>query len=238
MQPSVVVVPVHEPSRQLLGLLRELRQVAPGVEVVVVDDGSGPAAAPVLDEAVRLGAVVRRLGVNRGKGVALKEAFRYVRSTYPGRAVVCADADGQHRAPDVLRLAERVRPTRTVVLGVRRFEGDVPLRSRIGNRLTGLLFRAATGHRVQDTQTGLRAFAYPLLDWLTGVPGDRFDYEMNVLLQACRTGRPIDQVVVPTRYVRDNASSHFGVLADSARVWWPLLRATVGRWVGPRRPGT
>jgi len=47
-----------------------------------------------------------------------------------------------------------------IVLGVRSFNGDdVPLRSRVGNRASALLVRAATGRALADTQTGLRGFA-------------------------------------------------------------------------------
>ena len=87
-----------------------------------------------------------------------------------------------------------------------------------------MLFRAATGRGVQDTQTGLRAYPADLLGWLLSVPGERFEYEMNVLLQATRTGHPIDEVVIATTYLDDNASSHFGVVSDSVRIYWPLVR--------------
>jgi hypothetical protein len=48
-----------------------------------------------------------------------------------------------------------------------------------------------------------------------------------VLLEATRTGRRIDQVVIATTYLEDNASSHFAPLADSARIYWPLVRHVV-----------
>ncbi|MGI5185773.1 hypothetical protein ACQEVZ_56965 [Dactylosporangium sp. CA-152071] len=66
--------------------------------------------------------------------------------------MVCADADGQHRVEDVLRVAAHVRRTRRTTLGVRWFTGPVPLRSRVGNALTRVCFAAVTGSRVQDTQ--------------------------------------------------------------------------------------
>lgn len=220
----IVLVPAYQPGDPLLGFLTELRAAAPDVHVVVVDDGSAPAAAPVLAAVAELGCTLLRHPVNRGKGAALKTGFRHVAEAFPGQEVVCADADGQHSVPDVLRVAEHVRRTDHLVLGVRRFAGRVPLRSRVGNTVTQVLFRAATGRGVQDTQTGLRAYPADLLDWLLAVPGERFEYEMNVLLQAARTGHPIDEVVIATTYLDDNASSHFAVLSDSVRIYWPLVR--------------
>lgn len=156
--------------------------------------------------------------------MALKTGFRHIARAYPGDPVVCADPDGQHRVADVVHVADRLRSTGRTVLGVRRFDGAVPLRSRVGNAVTRLLFRAATGQPVRDTQTGLRAYPGHLLAWLQTVPGERFEYEMNLLLYAARAGHPTDEVVIATTYVDDNASSHFSSLSDSVRIYRPLLR--------------
>ena len=220
----IVLLPVYRPSHRLPALVSALRDAAPGCRVVVVDDGSGPSAATVLDEAGRLGCDVRRHPANRGKGAALRTGFRHVARAYPGRDVVSADADGQHGVPDILRVADRVAVTAHLVLGVRRFTGRVPLRRRFGNSLTRLLFRAATGRLVEDTQTGLRGYPHALFGWLDTVPGDRFEYEMNVLIEAARAGRPIEQVRVATTYV-DGGGSHFGSVTDSARIYRSLLLA-------------
>jgi glycosyltransferase involved in cell wall biosynthesis len=223
----ILVAPVYRPGQRLVALVVELRDAAPDLRVVVVDDGSPAAAEPVLAAAADVGCTVLRHGTNRGKGAALKTGLRHIAELHPGEHTVCADADGQHSVLDILRVAEHTRSTGRMALGVRGFEGDVPLRSRFGNAVTRLLFRAATGRDVRDTQTGLRAYPADRLDWLLSVPGERFEYEMNVLLHAARAGYPIDEIPVATTYVDDNASSHFGSLADSARVYRPLLRAAI-----------
>jgi glycosyltransferase involved in cell wall biosynthesis len=220
----IIVLPVYEPGHGLVTTVKALQDATPGTPLLVVDDGSGPASGQVLREAEELGCTVLRHGTNRGKGAALKTAFRHVAATCPGHAVVCADPDGQHHVTDILRVAEHVEVSGRMVLGVRRFEGRVPLRSRFGNTVTRLLFRAATGCPVQDTQTGLRGYTANLLDWLCGIPGERFEYEMNVLLHAARAGRPIAETVITTTYLGDNGTSHFGSVADSVRVYRPLLR--------------
>jgi glycosyltransferase involved in cell wall biosynthesis len=223
-KPMIALAPVYQPGQRLLSFVTDLRDAAPGIRVVVVDDGSGPSCAPVLDAARDVGCTLLRHDTNRGKGVALKTGFRHVAQVHPGHPVVCADADGQHSVADVLRVADQVQVTDRMVLGVRKFEGAVPLRSRFGNTLTRLLFRAATGRTVQDTQTGLRAYPAALLDWLQSVPGERFEYEMNILLHAARAGHPIDQTVIATTYGRDAAPSHFDSWTDSARVYGALLQ--------------
>ena len=234
----IVLLPVFQPGRRLPALVTELRAAAPDLPIVVIDDGSDdPASSDALRAARDLGCTVLRHRTNRGKGVALRTGFRFVVREYPGRGVVCADADGQHRTEDILRVTARVRATGRMVLGVRRFQGRVPLRSRAGNAITRLVFRAVTGCSVRDTQTGLRAYPADLLTWLLGVPGDHFDYEMAVLLEATRVGHPIEQTTVATTYVADSGSSHFGAVTDSLRIYWPLVRFVISPGTACRRSG-
>ena len=58
-----------------------------------------------------------------------------------------------------------------LVLGSRKLEGKVPLRSRLGNSLTRLVYRLATRSAVYDTQTGLRAYSDKLIDRLIEIEG-------------------------------------------------------------------
>ena len=224
----IVLVPAYEPDRRLLELLADL----PHHQVVVVDDGSGAAYAPVFDDAAAVGADLVRLEANRGKGAALKAGFEHIRHRWPGHDVVCVDSDGQHRPADVERVAGRLADTGRIVLGTRRFTGPAPARSRIGNAITRLAFLAATGRTVTDTQTGLRGFPAHLLPWLSAVPGQRYEYELNQLLHAVRDGHRVDQVEIETVYLDDNASSHFRPLVDSARVYAQLLAFSASSLVG------
>lgn len=212
----VLLVPVYEPGARLSRLIDDVRVADPSCPIVLVDDGS---STPV----DRPGCTVLRHEVNRGKGAALRTGFAHIAAAHPGESVVCADGDGQHSVEDILRIAARVRETGHVVLGVRRVR-RMPPRSRVGNAITRELFRAATGQWVRDTQTGLRGYPSELLSWLGEVPGERFEYEMNVLLAATRAGHPIEQVEIATTYLNGNASSHFGSVRDAARIYRALLR--------------
>ncbi|MDO5285577.1 MAG: glycosyltransferase family 2 protein [Actinomycetia bacterium] len=217
----IVLIPSYEPDHRLVRLLTELRQELPQAEVLVVDDGSGPRYRPVVAEAAAAGATVIAHDRNRGKGAALKTGLRWVTEHAPGSDVVCADSDGQHRPYDVARVAAAVRPG-TMVLGGRRFTGRVPLRSRFGNTVTRHLFRLVTGTDVYDTQTGLRGYPYPLLEWLLRVPGERFEYELSALLAARGAGVEIVEVEIETVYEARH-SSHFRTVSDSWRVYAPML---------------
>lgn len=219
----IVLIPSYEPDGRLIDLVDALRADAPGACVVLVDDGSGPLYADVFEQARRRGCTVLTHVANRGKGAALKTGFQHASRHLPGHSVVCADADGQHRPADVLRVAAAVEISGSTVLGARRFTGSVPARSRIGNTITSALFRIATRRRLLDTQTGLRGYPAGELPWLQSVAGDRFEYELNLLLQAVRTHRSVQQVEIETIYLDANAASHFRPLVDSARIYLPLL---------------
>ncbi|MGY1840647.1 MULTISPECIES: glycosyltransferase [unclassified Modestobacter] len=219
----IVLIPAYQSDGRLPDVVASLLSAAPGIRLVVVDDGSGPRHAHQFDVVRTMGCQVLEHAVNRGKGAALRTGFAFVARNWPGEDVVCADSDGQHRAVDVLRVADRVRSRDAVVLGARRFTGVVPARSRVGNAAPRVLFRLATGRRLQDTQTGLRGHPATMLPWLLSVAGDRFEYELVVLLQAARRGLPIEEIEIATIYFEGNASSHFRPLVDSLRVYAPLL---------------
>lgn len=106
--------------------------------------------------------------------------------------VVTADADGQHAPEDVLHVASACAASGTVALGVHRFGAGVPLRSRIGNLASALVFRAATGWALSDTQTGLRAFP---ARYEVGNPTSHF----HPVRDSLRIWRPILAALPPLR---------------------------------------
>jgi putative flippase GtrA len=221
----IILIPAYEPDEQLIHLIRSVFAAEPCLTVVVVDDGSGPDYRSVFDDAARLGCSVLSYARNRGKGYALKTGFGFIADTFPGQDVVCADSDGQHRVEDILRIAELVSGTSAaMVLGTRNFSGNVPARSRFGNTATRWLFRLATGERIADTQTGLRGYPAALLPWLQSVRGERYEYELNLLLEAKQAGYALRTLDIATVYLNHNAGSHFRPLADSVRIYAPLLK--------------
>lgn len=225
----IILIPAYEPDRQLPDLIRSIRDAEPWATVVVVDDGSGPAYRDVFDGVKALGCHVVGYATNRGKGFALKTGFGFIADHLPGRNVVCADSDGQHTIVDILKVAAAVPRTQhagspAMVLGTRSFTGNVPARSRFGNNATRLLFTLATGQRIPDTQTGLRGYPASMLPWLRSVHGERYEYELNLLLEAKQAGYAITSVDIATVYLDHNSGSHFRPVADSARIYAPLLK--------------
>jgi glycosyltransferase involved in cell wall biosynthesis len=221
-----VLIPARRLEPALAPLVDALLDAGFGA-IVLVDDGIPAEDKPAFDA---LGLKPRlhllRHAINLGKGRALKSGInRFLTALSDFTGLVTADADGQHSAGDILRVADALlaSPGRAV-LGCRNLAGDVPLRSRIGNALTCEVFRFVSGHRVSDTQTGLRAFPTALLPELMALPGERYEYEMTVLAHLCLHGATPIEVPISTIYIDDNRSSHFNPVRDSMRIYFVLLR--------------
>lgn len=223
MTMSVILIPSLHPDDRLVSLVAALRDE--GRAVVVVDDGSGNAYRATFAQAERLGAVVVRHAMNRGKGAALRSGLREIMRRFPGEGVVTADGDGQHEPADITHVADLLdtQGHPVLLLGTRSF-GAAPLRSRFGNAVTRAVFLGATRQRIADTQTGLRGIPAALLPWSLSIPGDRFEYEFRVLLRAAAAGTPVHEVPITTVYLEGNRSSHFRPVRDSLRIYAPLLR--------------
>ncbi|GGH36997.1 bifunctional glycosyltransferase family 2/GtrA family protein [Paenibacillus segetis] len=218
-----VLIPAYEPDERLLNLISQLRALL-NVSIIVVDDGSGDRYHDIFQEVEACGCKVLRHDTNLGKGRALKTGFHYIREAGLEGHVICADSDGQHLPEDIIKIAHSLdHMGHRFVLGSRRFSGKVPLRSRFGNVVTRGIFTLSTGTKIHDTQTGLRGYSVSMLDWLCEIPGERFEYEMNMLLRAHKDGFLITEEYIDTIYLDKNKSSHFHPLVDSFRVYLPIL---------------
>lgn len=219
----MIVIPSLNPDEKLCKTVDELKS-AGFSNILVVNDGSDKehlAFFPKEDEVLLLHH--RR---NRGKGSALKSAFRYIQKHRPEiEGIITVDSDGQHKTDDVAKCVEALDVTQEAsVLGCRDFSGpDVPKRSRFGNRTTSLVFRLLCGMKISDTQTGLRAFSSKLLPLLCSIEGERFEYETNMLLKFKSNGVKISEVKIETVYIQENRSSHFRAVKDSLRVYRFIL---------------
>ena len=214
-----IVIPAYQPDEKLIKLVKDLRERIQD-PIVIVDDGSD-ADRQGLFASLESSATVLHHEVNRGKGAAIKTALRYIQDVCgEGDGIVTVDADGQHLPGDIGRVCEawKAAPDH-LVLGSRRFTGKVPFKSRAGNAITRAVFALSTGVKVYDTQTGLRAFSVSRIPLMLEMKGDRYEYEINVLLYATRHRIPIEEVTIDTVYIEENASSHFNPFKDAWRIY-------------------
>ena len=223
---AVILIPSLEPDERLPAYIQELKKGG-FAHIVVVDDGSGEAFRPIFDrvDAVE-DTVVLRHEVNKGKGVALKTGYRYIMENLPDiTGVITADADGQHTVADCLHLAEQLESgKRALYLGSRDFnQENVPPKSRSGNKITTAVFKLLYGQYLPDTQTGLRAFRKEELPFMAEVEGERYEYEMKVLIACSRARIPMIPITIETIYEKNNEGTHFHPIRDSYRVYKVIL---------------
>ncbi|MDD3411159.1 MAG: bifunctional glycosyltransferase family 2/GtrA family protein [Eubacteriales bacterium] len=223
---TAILIPSYKPDGKLAPYVEALAQ-AGFAKIVIVDDGSGADFRPVFDalphtEQVR----VLHYEPNGGKGHALKTGFRFLQEECPEcRFIVTADSDGQHTVADTLRMADALHEDGAgLLLGSRDFSGDdVPKRSRMGNRITTAVFHGLYGQRVEDTQTGLRGFSRELLPRFSQTKGERYEYEMNQLIECAQHKIPIRALTIQTVYENNNEGSHFHPVRDSLRIYRCIL---------------
>lgn len=219
-----ILIPAYEPDKKMLDLIHRIKERTSD-QIVIVDDGSGDAFRDLFNTAENMGCIVLHHNSNLGKGDALKTGIRYIASNGETEGVVCADCDGQHTVDDIMKIATITKANNnSIVLGTREFAGKVPWKSRLGNTITRAVFAFATGCNIMDTQTGLRGYPAGMFDWLCRVAGHRFEYELNILLDAHQAGCPICQVPITTIYENNNKSTHFHPLYDSMRVYLPIIK--------------
>ncbi|HIZ56602.1 MAG TPA: bifunctional glycosyltransferase family 2/GtrA family protein [Firmicutes bacterium] len=227
----VALIPAYQPTIFLTDLVQELN--SSGLLVVLVDDGSGEAYKTLFNRCAQYAKVLHHTE-NAGKGRALKTGLSYILENYGAEKIaVTVDADGQHRVEDAVALCRTAEENPGVlILGSRDLKRNVPLRSRFGNTVTRWIYRISTGLNVHDTQTGLRAFSISMVPILLSIPGERYEYEMNVLLYCAREKIKIKEQTIDTIYIDNNSASHFDTLRDSARIYREILKFSVSSLIG------
>lgn len=219
----IALIPAYEPGNLLINLLDQIWSA--GLTIIVVDDGSGPSFSNIFRQAEVL-AIVLTHPENYGKGRAIKTGLQYITEHFNGgHTIVTMDADGQHQVSDAIKICEAAaNQPNTLILGSRQLRENVPLKSQVGNTITRFVYSISTKSYVHDTQTGLRAFSAALLPSLLDIEGERYEYEMNVLLQFARRKIPIEEITISTIYMDNNSGSHFDTVKDSYRVYKEIIK--------------
>ncbi len=218
---TVILIPAYKPDSSLINVILPLHKM--GFDILVVNDGSPAEYDGIFKEASDYAAVIG-YPKNLGKGSALRFGISYIKENLSDRQFfITADADGQHTTDDIIRVNDSLHRNGSIVLGVRQFQGKIPLRSRIGNDMSRFAFAAASGKYLPDNQCGLRGFETSLCGWLLTISGKKYDYEINVLMRAASEGVRITELPVKTVYISGNKSSHFRPVADTLlihkRIW-------------------
>ena len=225
----VAIIPCYEPPKSLIAYATKL--ISCGISnIVIVNDGSNESYDVVFNKLKEF-CTVLEYKENKGKGHALKHAFLHCKKNFDkSYCFVTCDCDGQHDFDDVLRCVNKAKENNNaLILGVRDFTAkSVPIRSKFGNNSTVQLFNFLYKTKISDTQTGLRAFSYENIENLINIKGERFEYEMNMLVYFAKRKLPILEVKIKTIYTKKEEDvkrrSHFKTFSDSIKVWGVLFK--------------
>ena len=165
-----VVMPVYNEEATLEAIVRRVKEVAPDVELVAVDDGSADASASILSRLEAEG-LVDRIFVherNRGKGAALSTGFRGA----SGDIIIVQDADLEYDPAEYPRLLEPILAGRADVVYGSRFMGGQPHRvlyywHYVGNRWLTWLSNMVTNLNLTDMETCYKCFRREVIEQLT-----------------------------------------------------------------------
>lgn len=226
---TAILIPSLSPTNVLLTLVNDLIKVG-FKDIIIVNDGSSIECDKIFNN---LNAIkechVLTHAINLGKGRALKTGFNYFLNHFPNyKGVITVDGDGQHTAIDAFRLAEQLEAfPNHLILGVRDFNSDdVPLKSKLGNKITRFVLKILVNINVQDTQTGLRGISTQFIKQLLKVAGECYEYETNMLLESKKEEIPIKEVIIETVYIDNNTASHFNPFIDSIKIYGLILKFT------------
>jgi glycosyltransferase involved in cell wall biosynthesis len=220
MAETCAVIPVYEHGRTAGRVVGAARSA--GLDVILVDDGSGAECARALEALAAADAGVRlvRRSATQGKGAAVQTGLRGA-AGLGYRHALQVDADGQHALADIPRLlAESRANPGAVVCGLPQFAADAPRSRLYGRRLTNFWVSVNTWSRaIPDAMCGFRV--YPLEATVALIErarlGRRMDFDIEILVRLAWLGVAMRWVPTQIAYPADG-TSHFRMRLDNALI--------------------
>jgi glycosyltransferase involved in cell wall biosynthesis len=208
------VIPVYNHAATAAQVIR--RALTLGFPVFVVNDGSTDNIHDQIKDIPGIRLIDHKK--NMGKGAALLSGF--ITAAVEADWVITVDADGQHYPEDAQNLIAAITPeSRMLVVGARAGMAGrhIPWTSRFGRKFSNFWVWVSGGPLLSDSQSGMRI--YPLPEVITlPVRARRFQFEVEILVQAKRKGIPIVEAPVRVDYTPDGLRiSHFRPFVDFLR---------------------
>ena len=229
MDDFIILIPAYNPPKEILSEYLEKLHKEGFTKIVIVNDGSRDEYIDYFDSLKNKGFDIFTHQKNLGKGRALKNAFNYILNTYTKfRYIVTVDSDGQHSVEDVINIINVIKDQAKSImyLGARNFsEKDVPFKSSFGNKSTSFFYKVLFHDKIQDTQTGLRFIPKDFIIDFIDLDGERFEYEINMLINCSRTGKEVVELPISTLYFDNNSESHFNPIKDSFKIYKVMFKS-------------
>jgi len=215
---------------------KTLRRVIDGVlvytsDIIVVNDGSTDSTKNILSEYPQI--IQLHQPKNIGKGHALKIGFKHAVSMSFDYAITI-DTDGQHfpvDIPNFIAALDDSENKNILIIGDRKMnEADVLARSAKGNRVSTFWMKAATGLKLQDSQSGFRLYPIKFMKDIRFMKSTKkFEFEIEAIVKFYWSGTEIVHVPIHVLYDMEERVTHFRPFMDIARMvvlytWFLLVR--------------
>ena len=235
---TLVIIPVYDHEHAIGAMVDGV--LATGMPCLLVDDGSRPSCAAVLDALATAHAPavsLLRLPQNQGKGGAMLAGFAHAHSLGYSH-VLQIDADGQHDPRDIPRFeALSLAHPQAIICGIPVYDESVPKARLYGRYMTHVWVWINTlSLAITDSMCGFRLYPLPPVIALMGSEtiGRRMDFDIEIIVRLFWRGAAV--VNLPTRvtYPSDGVS-HFDVWRDNVRISRMHTRLFFGMvWRFPR----
>jgi dolichol-phosphate mannosyltransferase len=226
---TLIVVPTYNERENVVELVPQLLQIAPDLDVMLVDDNSPDGTAAFAEQLFRAEPRFSILSRTcpRGYGRSLLDGYRLALKRDYDR-LVQMDADFSHDPAVVSSLIDATRAA-DVAIGSRYCAGgrvaNWPLRRRLLSRFANQYVRTITGLAVRDSTSGFRCYTRRALQVLLEIPivAEGYAFLVETTFRAQRGGLQIAEVPITFIDRRAGQSKMSGkVIFESAVKPWRL----------------
>jgi len=210
-----VIIPAKNEGKSIDFLISSLKQLHPGFEIIVIDDGSTDDTAAVARKA---GAIVYSHPYNIGNGAAIKSGIR----TASGDVLVFMDADLQHNPKDIEAMLNYF-PDYDMVVGARSTKDQTSLGRALGNKIYNWLASYVARFNVQDLTSGFRAIKSDIAQQFLYLLPNSYSYPTTITLAVLRTGRTLKYVPIRVK-VRKAGKSNIKIFKDGIRFFMIIVK--------------
>ena len=191
----LVIIPAYNEEESISSTVDELTSTLPGVDYVVVNDGSKDGTERICLEH---GYNYVSLPVNSGLTVGFQTGMKYaLRNGYD--YALQFDADGQHRPEYISKMLDlAVAEDVDIVIGSRFVNKCKEVSARmLGSRIITVAIKLTTGKRVADPTSGMRMFNRKMIERFAN--DDSLNPEPESISYLMKKGAKVCEVQVEMR---------------------------------------
>lgn len=212
------IIPAFNEEKNIVQVVKNTKNFISNI--IVVDDGSKDNTYKILKDNFNNEITILRHEINLGKGAAMKTGCDAA-LLLGAETIIMIDGDGQHSPNDIDRLLYKLKDDKLdIVFGIRQFDKNMPFMKIFGNKFLSSCINIFSNVRLEDTQSGFRAFtaeAYKKIRWVS----TDYSVESEMIVRTGKHNLKYGSEIIQTIY-KDN---HKGTTPiDGVIIFFNLLK--------------